>query len=306
MAGQLRFDNRVVVITGAGSGLGKAYALEFARRGAKVVVNDLGCSVSGEGQSKNPADQTVDLIKKSGGIAVPNYDSAEFGDKIIKTALDNFGRVDVVINNAGVLRDNSMVKISENDWDTVINFHLKSTFSVTKAAWSYMRNQKYGRIINTSSGAGLYGNFGQANYSSAKLGMHGFTQTLSKEGEKYNIKCNTIAPIGASRMTSGIFTPDILEMLSAEKVAPLVVYLAHESCTDSGNVFETTGGWVTKLRWQRSKGTFYNKNFAAEDIVDKWNEINSFDNPDYPKNVNDTLQKVLLLMEEANFPTPKL
>ncbi|OMJ94554.1 hypothetical protein SteCoe_2194 [Stentor coeruleus] len=306
MVRRLRFDNRVVVITGAGSGLGKAYALEFAKRGAKVVVNDLGCSLSGEGSSHGPADATVAEIKQSGGIAFPSYDSAEFGNKIIKAALDHFGRVDIVINNAGVLRDNSMVKITEKDWDTIQRFHLKTTFSVTKSAWNHMKNQRYGRIINTSSGAGLYGNFGQVNYSSAKMGIHGFTQSLAKESEKYNIKINTIAPIGASRMTSGIFTKDILEMLSAEKIVPLVICLAHESCADNGGLFESSGGWVTKLRWQRGKGAFFSKNFTAEDIEKHWAEINSFEHCDYPRNGNETFQKVLTLMEEANFPKPKI
>lgn len=306
MVGKLRFDNKVVVITGAGSGLGKAYALEFAKRGAKVLVNDLGCSMSGEGSSKVPADETVALIKKNNGIAAVNYDSAEHGERIIKSAIEAFGRVDVVINNAGVLRDNSMIKLSESDWDTVLNFHLRTTFSVTKAAWECMRKQKFGRIINTSSGAGLFGNFGQANYSSAKMAIHGFTQTIAKEGEKYNIKANTIAPIGASRMTSGIFVGEVLEMLSAEKIVPLVVYLAHQSCQDSGNLFETSGGWVTKLRWQRGNGVFYNKPFTAEDVEAKWTEINSFERCDYPKAGTDTLQKVLVLLEEASFPKPKL
>lgn len=306
MAGQLRFDNRVVVITGAGSGLGKAYALEFAKRGAKVVVNDLGCSISGEVSSKGPADATVAEIKQLGGIAFANYDSAEFGHKIIQSALEHFGRVDVVINNAGVLRDNSMVKISEIDWDTIMKFHLRTTFSVTKAAWAHMKKQKYGRIINTSSGAGLYGNFGQANYSSAKMGIHGFTQTAAREGEKNNIKVNTIAPIGASRMTSGIFTKDILEMLAAEKIVPLVICLAHESCNESGSLFESSGGWITKLRWQRGKGIFFSKNFTAEDVEKQWNTINSFEHCDYPKNGTDTLQKVIALAEEANIPKPKL
>ena len=303
---KLRFDNKVVVITGAGSGLGRTYAIELAKRGAKVFVNDLGCAMNGEGSSNAPADEVVELIRKSGGTAVANYESAENGDKIIKAAIEKFGRIDVLINNAGVLRDNSMVKISESDWDTIMNSHLKTTFSCTRAAWTLMRAQKYGRIINTTSGAGLYGNFGQVNYSSAKMGIHGFTQTLAKEGEKYNIKVNTIAPIGASRMTSGIFTKEILEMLSSEKIAPVVMFLAHDSCPESGSLFETTGGWVSKLRWQRGKGVFYSKPFTAEDVAAKWAEINTFENCDYPKSGNETLQKVLMLAEEANFPKPKL
>jgi NAD(P)-dependent dehydrogenase (short-subunit alcohol dehydrogenase family) len=303
---KLRFDGKVVVVTGAGSGLGRAYALEFARRGAKVVVNDLGCAMNGEGSSRAPADEVVDLIKKSGGSAVASYDSAEEGEKVIKTAIDTYGKVDILINNAGVLRDNSMVKVTENDWDVIMNSHLKTTFSCSRAVWNLMRNQKYGRVINTTSGAGLYGNFGQVNYSSAKMGIHGFTQTLAKEGEKYNVKVNTIAPIGASRMTAGIFSKDVLEMLSSEKIVPLVLVLAHETCPENGSLFETTGGWVTKLRWQRGKGVFFAKSFTAEDVESKWNDINTFEGCDYPKAGTDTLQKVLMLAEEANFPKPKL
>lgn len=299
----LRFDNKVVVVTGAGSGLGRAYALELAKRGAKVLVNDLGCEMNGEGSSKGPADEVVELIRKSGGTAVACYESAVNGDKVIKAAVDSFGRVDVLINNAGVLRDNSMVKISESDWDTIMASHLKTTFACTRAAWALMRKQKYGRIVNTTSGAGLYGNFGQVNYSTAKMGIHGFTQTLAKEGEKYNIKANTIAPIGASRMTSGIFTKDILEMLSSEKISPVVMVLAHEFCPESGSLVETTGGWVTKLRWQRGKGVFYPKAFTAEEVAAKWTEINTFENCDYPRTGTDTLTKVLMLAEEAK---PKL
>jgi len=306
MAGKLRFDNKVVVITGAGAGLGRSYALEFGKRGAKVLVNDLGCSMSGEGSSHAPADEVVALIVKAGGIAVANYDSAEHGEKIVKAALDHFGRIDVLINNAGIIRDNSMVKITEAEWDAVIKFHLKTTFTTTRAAWIQMRSQKYGRIINTTSGAGLYGNFGQANYSSAKMGIHGLTQTLAKEGEKFGIKVNTIAPIGASRMTAGIFDKVILELLSSEKIVPLVVCLAHESCPENGAVIETTGGWFSKLRWQRGKGVFFGEPFTAEDVEAKWAQINAFENCDYPKSGNETLQMVLRLAEEEHFPKPKL
>ena len=306
MAKQLRFDNRVVVITGAGIGLGRSYALEFAKRGAKVVVNDLGCSLTGNGESKIPADKVVEEIKAFGGIAVANYDSAEFGDKIIKTAIDNFGKVDVVINNAGIVKDSSMVKITEQDWDLIMRYHLNTTFSVTRAAWPYMRNQKYGRIINTTSGAGLYGNYGQPSYSSAKLAIYGFTNTISKEGEKYNIQVNTIAPIAASRMTSGIFNEEILGILSTDKIAPIVVYLAHESCQENGSLIEATGGWLGLLRWERGKGAFYPKPFTAEDVESKLADINSFETTDYPKLGVDTLKKVLTLKEESDRLKPKL
>ena len=199
---QLRFDNRVVLVTGAGNGLGREYALFFASRGAKVVVNDLGGSHTGTGASSRAADLVVEEIKAKGGQAVANYDSVEFGEKIIDTAVKTFGRIDVVINNAGILRDISFQKMSELDWDLIMKVHMKGAFSVTIAAWNIMREQGYGRIINTCSSSGLYGSFGQANYSAAKLGLHGLTLTLAKEGEKRNILINSIAPYAASRMTA--------------------------------------------------------------------------------------------------------
>ena len=171
----LRFDGKVAIVTGAGAGLGREYALLLASRGAKVVVNDLGGSFKGEGANSKAADVVVEEIRKNGGTAVANYDSVEFGDKIVKTAVDNFGTVDILINNAGILRDISFMKMSEQDWDLIIKVHLKGTFSVSKAAWNIMREKQYGRIVNTSSSAGLYGSFGQINYSTAKMGMHGFS-----------------------------------------------------------------------------------------------------------------------------------
>ena len=179
------FDERVVIVTGAGNGLGKSHALEFARRGAKVVVNDLGGSAFGDGASKNAADQVVDEIVAAGGEAVANYDSVTDGDKIVQSALDNFGRIDVVINNAGILRDKSFAKMTEDDWDLVYQVHVKGAFKVSHAAWPHMRAAEYGRLIFTASAAGIYGNFGQANYSMAKLGLHGLSQTLAMEGKKW-------------------------------------------------------------------------------------------------------------------------
>ena len=196
----LRFDGKVCVITGAGGGIGKVYALFFASRGAKVVVNDLGTSHSGDGNNANAADKVVEEIKAKGGQAVANYDSVEFGDKIIKIAIDAFGRVDIVINNAGILRDISFQKMKDIDWNLIFKVHVYGAYSVTRAAWNAMRQQGYGRVINTASAAGLFGSFGQVNYSAAKLALHGFTQSLAREGEKKNIRVNTIAPLAASRM----------------------------------------------------------------------------------------------------------
>ncbi|MCL4121699.1 UNVERIFIED_CONTAM: hypothetical protein GTU68_062248, partial [Idotea baltica] len=204
---KLRFDDQVVIVTGSGGGLGKAYALMFASRGAKVVVNDLGGSSSGEGKDTRAADIVVNEIRAAGGTAVANYNSVEDGEKIVQTALENYGRIDILVNNAGILRDRSFARISDNDWDLVHKVHLRGSFSVTRAAFPHMKKQKFGRIIMTSSVAGIYGNFGQANYSAAKLGLLGLSNTVAIEGDRYNIHCNTIAPMGGTRLTEGILPP---------------------------------------------------------------------------------------------------
>jgi 3-hydroxyacyl-CoA dehydrogenase/3a,7a,12a-trihydroxy-5b-cholest-24-enoyl-CoA hydratase len=275
--GEMRWDNRVVVITGAGAGLGRNYALFFARRGAKVVVNDLGGSFKGEGQGgHNAADQVVQEIKSFGGQAVANYDSAEHGDKIIKTAIDAFGRVDVLINNAGILRDKSFKNLEQIDWDLIVKVHLNAVYSCTKAAWPHFLNQKFGRVINVSSPAGLYGNFGQVNYSMAKAGIVGFTTALAREGQKYNILSNVIAPVAGTRMTETVFSKDVVEKLKTEYITPLVAYLCHETNKENGAIFELGGRWVSRLRWQRSEGDFFPGKFGPEEIRDKIAKINDF------------------------------
>ncbi|XP_075692400.1 peroxisomal multifunctional enzyme type 2 [Rhinoderma darwinii] len=299
MAATLRFDGLVVLVTGAGGGLGKAYALAFAERGASVVVNDLGVDFQGDGKSSSAADKVVEEIRAKGGKAVANYDSVEAGEKLIKTALDAFGRIDIVINNAGILRDRSFARISDTDWDIIHKVHLRGAFLVTRAAWNHMKNQKFGRIILTSSAAGIYGNFGQANYSAAKLGLVGLSNTLALEGVKYNIHCNSIAPTAGSRLTQTVMPQDLVDALKPEYVAPLVLWLCHESCQENGSLFEVGAGWVGKLRWERTVGAIIrqqNRPMTAEAVRDEWSKICDFDNAVKPQTIQEsagTLYEVL-------------
>ncbi len=295
MGSELRFDGKVVVVTGAGNGLGRSHALLFGKRGAKVVVNDLGGSASGAGKSSAAADKVVAEIKEAGGSAVANYDSVEDGDKIIKTAIDAFGRVDVVINNAGILRDVSFQKMTKEDWDLIFKVHVLGAFRVTHAAWPYMRDQNYGRILFTTSAAGIYGNFGQANYSAAKLGLVGLTQTLALEGEKRNIRVNAIAPIAGSRMTETVLPKELLESLKPEYVSPLVAWLAHEQCQENGGTFEVGGGFYAKLRWERSEGKTFKlgREITPELIQGAWDNIRSFEHTTHPANVTESMGPVV-------------
>jgi len=286
----MRFDGKVVIVTGAGAGLGRCYALDFAALGAKVVVNDLGGKKDGQGGDGKVADAVVAEIKAKGGIAVADYNSVVDGAAIVKTAIDNFKRIDIVINNAGILRDAAFHKMTEQDYDLIMAVHLKGTYNVTRAAWPYMREQNFGRIVFVTSAAGLYGNFGQANYSAAKLGILGLCNTLAQEGKKNNIKCNTIAPLAASRMTEGIMPPAMLKALRPEGVSPLVQYLAHESCTETGGVFEIGAGWISRVRFQRSKGVAIPpESLTAERIGQQIKGINDFSEPSYPVSVQDSI-----------------
>ena len=294
MTDEIRFDNQVVVITGAGAGLGRSHALEFARRGASVVVNDLGGGGRGEGKSSEAADSVVKEIIQAGGEAVANYDSVENGEAIIRTALDNFDRVDVVVNNAGILRDASFAKMTDEDWDLIYRVHALGAFKVTKAAWPIMLKQGYGRILNTTSAAGIYGNFGQANYSFAKRGLIGFTNTLAIEGARKGIKANVIAPVAGSRLTESILPKEVTEALKPEFVTPLVIKLCASDSEDNGSLFEVGAGWISKLRWERSKGVCFSptEELTAEQVATAWSEVGDFTNADHPDNVQDTFGPV--------------
>lgn len=294
---RLNFKNKVAVVTGAGGGLGRAYALLLGERGASVVVNDLGGTLTGQGSDNRAADRVVNEIKAKGGIAVPNYDSVENGAGIIKTAIDNYGRVDILINNAGILRDVSFLKMKDNDWDAVMKVHVQGMYACSKAAWKYMIAQKYGRIINVSSASGLYGNFGQANYAAAKMAAVGFTQTLAKEGANKNIKVNVIAPLAGTRMSGTVMPKEVLEALKPEFVAPVVGYLCHDDCVENGTTFEVGAGWFTKVRWQRAQGCFLPRNFTIEDVASNIDIINDFSKPNYPTNLQDSMQVVVQQIE---------
>ncbi|RKP20935.1 NAD(P)-binding protein [Rozella allomycis CSF55] len=303
----MRFDGRVVIVTGAGAGIGRCYALMFGRLGASVVVNDLGVSTTGQGSSSRAADKVVEEIKGFGGKAVANYDSVEEGEKIVDTAIKAFGRVDVVINNAGILRDKSFMRMSDEDWDLVQRVHVRGSFKVAKAAWPFMIKQKYGRIVNTASAVGLYGNFGQANYSAAKLALVGMSNTLAQEGNRFNIKVNTVAPNAGTRMTATILPPEIVEALKPDFVAPFVGYLANEKNEVSGGVFEVGSGWISRVRWQRSRGVAFpiRNGFSIEQVASKWKEIVDFKSVDYPTNPTESLSMMISSVENVIKPSDK-
>ncbi|KAJ2785737.1 hypothetical protein GGI15_001829 [Coemansia interrupta] len=287
---ELRFDNRVVIVSGAGGGLGKAYSLFFAARGAKVVVNDLGSGLKGEGASASAADAVVDEIRRAGGQAVADHHNVLDGDKIVATALEHYGRVDIIINNAGILRDKSFKSMTDKDWDDVLNVHLQGAYKITKAAWPVMRKQKFGRIIMTSSAAGIYGNFGQANYAAAKQALVGLSNSLAIEGAKYNITSNAIAPLAASRMTATVMPQEMLEALKPEFIAPLVGYLTHEGTKQSGGLFEIGGGVITAHRWQGTHGVVFKADatFTPAAVKQRFAEIDNFSGPVYyPKTMQD-------------------
>jgi NAD(P)-dependent dehydrogenase (short-subunit alcohol dehydrogenase family) len=246
---EMRFDGRVAIITGAGGGLGRSHALMLAARGAKIVVNDLGGSLDGTGASTTAAGRVVDEILALGGQAVANHDSvasASGGQAIVDAAIAAFGRIDILVNNAGILRDKAFHKMDTDMIDAVIDVHLKGALFVSQPAFRLMREQGYGRIINTSSASGLFGNFGQANYGAAKAGLAGLTRVLAIEGASHGIKVNAIAPLASTRMTTDLLG-DLAHKLTPESVSPVVAYLAHEECAVSGNVYSVGGGRVARI-----------------------------------------------------------
>ena len=269
--GDLGFDGKVAIITGAGGGLGRQHALLLASRGALVVVNDLGGAVDGTGSDKGAAERVVDEITAAGGEAVADTNSVatpEGGAAIVQTAIEAFGRVDVLVNNAGILRDKAFHNMEPDLMNPVLDVHLKGAFHVTQPAWVKMREQGYGRIISTSSAAGIFGNFGQTNYGAAKMGLVGFTRVLAVEGAKYGIKANAIAPLALTRMTETIMG-SLGDKLDPALISPLVTYLAHEDCPVSGQLFSVGGGRVAHVFIAETKG-YFKGDLRPEDLRDNW------------------------------------
>jgi len=282
MMAAIDFSGRVAIVTGAGGGLGRTYALDLASRGAKVLVNDLGGARDGSGSGSVMADKVVEEIKAAGGEAVANYDGVhtlDGGANIVKQAIEAFGKVDILINNAGILRDKSFTKMDEDLWDLVIAVHLKGIYNVTRPAFVNMKENGYGRIVMTTSGTGLFGNFGQTNYGTAKLGQIGFMKSLRIEGAKYDIKVNAIAPTAASRMTEDIMPPDFLDKLKPEFVTPAVIYLCSEQCEDTGVILCAGGGLVQRAAVVVNGGAFLGaENPTVEAVAENWDKITAMEN----------------------------
>ena len=272
----IRFDGKVAIVTGAGGGLGRQHALELARRGAKVVVNDLGGSVDGSGGSSAAADAVVAEIKAAGGEAISNGSSVTDDAGValmIKQAMDAWGRIDILIANAGILRDKSFSKMELADFELVVNVHLMGTVKPVKAVWEIMREQNYGRIVVTTSSSGMYGNFGQSNYGAAKLGIIGFMNTIKLEGQKNNIHINAISPVAATRMTENLMPAEILEKLKPEYVTPGVVYLASEEAP-TGAILTAGAGAFALTRLYETEGVYLGEGgLSVEEVRDNWAKI---------------------------------
>ncbi|MET0146906.1 MAG: SDR family oxidoreductase [Ilumatobacteraceae bacterium] len=285
---ELGFDGKVAIITGAGGGLGRQHALAFASRGALVVVNDLGGAVDGSGSDSGAAQLVVDEIVAAGGEAVADTNSVatpEGGAAIVQTAIDAFGRVDIVVNNAGILRDKTFQNMDPEVTDAVIDVHLRGAFHVTRPAWVHMREQRYGRIISTSSAAGVFGNFGQANYGAAKMGLVGLTRVLAIEGDRYGIRANAIAPLARTRMTEDIMGP-LGPKLDPALITPVVVYLGHESCESTGRVYSCGGGRVAEVFIAEAQG-YYDPELTPEGVAGHWAEITDQEDYHVPMNLGD-------------------
>jgi NAD(P)-dependent dehydrogenase (short-subunit alcohol dehydrogenase family) len=288
----ISFDGRVAIVTGAGGGIGRTYALDLARRGAQVVVNDLGGSVDGTGGEHTAAQKVVDEIKAAGGEAVPNYDSVstpEGGEAIVKTAVDAFGKVDIVVNNAGILRDKSFLKMEWSDLDAVLDVHLKGAFYVSRPAFAVMKEHSYGRFVFTASNA-TFGNFGQTNYGAAKAGLIGLSNVLAVEGARAGILSNVIMPVAFTRMTEELLG-DFGKVLTAESITPMVTYLCSEANTTTHGAFSAAGGRYAKVFTGLAPGWFAGAGatVTAEDIATHYDEITREEGYIVPQSTQDEI-----------------
>jgi NAD(P)-dependent dehydrogenase (short-subunit alcohol dehydrogenase family) len=286
------FDGRVAIVTGAGGGLGRTYALDLAARGAAVVVNDLGGSVAGEGGDHTAAQKVVDEITAKGGQAVPSFDSVstpDGGESIVKSAVDAFGKVDVVINNAGFLRDKSFTKLEWADLDAVLDVHLKGAFYVSQSAFTVMKENNYGRFVFTASNA-TFGNFGQTNYAAAKMGLVGLSNTIAVEGARNGILSNVIMPVARTRMTEELLG-DFAKVLDPDLVTPMVSYLCSEACTTTHGAYSAAGGRYARVFWGLGQGWFAGKDTrpTAEDIAEHFDQIDSQDGYIVPASTTDEI-----------------
>jgi|TARA_B110000114_G_scaffold112793_1_gene118389 NAD(P)-dependent dehydrogenase (short-subunit alcohol dehydrogenase family) len=273
----ISFENKVVIVTGSGGGLGRCHALQFAQRGAKLVINDLGGAVDGSGGSSEAADKVVQEIKDMGGEAISNGSSVtdkEGVQKLVDDAMNAYGRIDVLVNNAGVLRDKSFAKVTLDDFEFVVDVHLMGSVYCSKAVWPIMVEQQYGRIIMTSSSSGVFGNFGQANYGSAKLGVVGLMNTLRIEGQKNNIKVNSLIPVAATRMTENLGMPEeVLKQLKPESVSPAVLFMASEDAP-TGIMLSAGAGVFAKVEIAQAPGVgFAGDDINPDSIAEHWSEI---------------------------------
>ncbi|QQR88696.1 MAG: SDR family oxidoreductase [Myxococcales bacterium] len=294
----LSFEGQVAIVSGAGGGLGRSHALMLAARGAKVLVNDIGRSLDGRGENHKHADAVVAEIQAAGGEATANYDSVSDAGQaagIVQQAIDTFGRIDIVINNAGILRDSSFSKITEEQWQSVIDVHLNGSMWLSHAAWPHMKQHSYGRIIFTSSAAGLYGNFGQSNYSAAKMALVGLCKTLAHEGAKYSIRCNAVAPIARSRMTETILPPDALERLDPSIVSALVSFLCSKACDETGRVFTVGAHRIARAEVVENAGVLLDpSDISLESVKEQWENINDISKAEPVAHATDAIRKILV------------
>ena len=299
-AAPLIFDGDVAIVTGAGRGLGRCHALELARRGARVVVNDVGGDSEGGGREATPAEMVVDEIRALGGVAVANADSvatAEGGERLVQQALDAFGSLQIVVNNAGILRDKAFHNLTPDLVESVLMVHLTGAFNVTIPAWRHLRTAGYGRIVNTTSASGLFGNFGQANYGAAKAGLVGLTRSLAVEGRKVGISVNAVSPMASTRMTEDLLGEN-RELLAPEDVSPVVAYLSHPDCTLTGQILSTGGGHVSAVITSVTRGITESE-LTAETVRDRLDDVFDVDGAIVPRHLGDEMKMFVAAIREA-------